>query len=119
VPALNETGAARIALEAFPGFLVGRLGERYYKNDKPRSAAANSVARGRIIDQLRDCRSDALSCSLALGSKRLGERLLHASGDWLDAVLCAVQAHWGWLRKDANFGLPEDVDPVEGWIVTA
>jgi uncharacterized protein DUF429 len=119
VPGLNETGSRKVALEAYPGFMMSRLAERYYKNDKPKSAKANTEARKRILRQLEKQGSEALSCALVVTSPSLYERLLHESGDWLDAVVCAVQAHWGWMRKDANFGLPPSIDPVEGWIVTA
>ncbi len=37
-----------------------------------------------------------------------------ASGDTLDAVLCAVQA-----PGKPDFGLPVRVPPVEGWIIGA
>jgi acyl-CoA synthetase (AMP-forming)/AMP-acid ligase II len=40
-----------------------------------------------------------------------------ASGDRLDAVLCLVQA--AWATAQPGYGMPGDVDPVEGWIVTA
>jgi hypothetical protein len=42
-----------------------------------------------------------------------------ASGDSIDAVLCALQAAWGWTRRRRNFGIPEDAEPLEGWIVGA
>jgi hypothetical protein len=45
-----------------------------------------------------------------------------ASGDALDAVLCLLQAAWGWQRHvngDALFGLHVDLDPLEGWILSA
>ena len=38
-------------------------------------------------------------------------------GDRLDAVLCLVQA--AWAAAQPNHGLPLDVDPIEGWIVSA
>jgi hypothetical protein len=41
------------------------------------------------------------------------------SGDLLDAVICAVQAAWGWKKRNSNFGLPPHAHPSEGWIVTA
>jgi hypothetical protein len=34
----------------------------------------------------------------------------------LDALVCAIQAAWAWTRRDHGFGLPEHVDPLEGWI---
>ena len=42
-----------------------------------------------------------------------------ASGDSLDAVLCAVLAAWAWRRRAEGWGLPADTDPLEGWIVGA
>jgi hypothetical protein len=43
-----------------------------------------------------------------------------ASGDSLDAVLCLVQAAWGWEQQaQGRYGLPADVDPLEGWVVSA
>ena len=38
------------------------------------------------------------------------------SGDELDALLCATQAAWAWAKRNQNFGLPADSDPLEGWI---
>lgn len=40
------------------------------------------------------------------------------AADRLDAVLCLAQAAWGWQRRSRPYGLPEEVDPVEGWIVS-
>ena len=40
-----------------------------------------------------------------------------ASGDALDAVLCLVQA--AWAAQQPGWGLPAEVDPLEGWIVSA
>ena len=39
------------------------------------------------------------------------------SADRLDAVLCLMQAAWAAERPGC--GLPDDVDPLEGWIVSA
>jgi hypothetical protein len=38
-----------------------------------------------------------------------------ASGDTLDAVLCAVQA--AWASSQPEYGIPPGCDPLEGWIV--
>jgi hypothetical protein len=48
--------------------------------------------------------------------------LADARGDSLDAVLCLVQAAWSHARRDSEgpgYGLPTDIDPLEGWIATA
>ena len=31
-----------------------------------------------------------------------------AEGDSLDAVLAAVQAAWSWVRRDEDYGVPQD-----------
>jgi hypothetical protein len=36
--------------------------------------------------------------------------------DDLDALICAVQAAWGWINRDKNYGAPENFDKLEGWI---
>jgi hypothetical protein len=65
---------------------------------------------------------------LEQGRTRLGLRLRlspaqheplleDASGDSPDAVLCLMQA--AWARERPGYGLPSEIDPVEGWIVTA
>jgi hypothetical protein len=47
------------------------------------------------------------------------EILADGSGDLLDAVICATQAAWAWMRRRSNYGLPADAPPGEGWILTA
>ena len=42
-----------------------------------------------------------------------------ASGDRLDAVLCLMQAAWAAGQGAPLYGLPPQMDPLEGWIVTA
>ena len=75
-----------------------------------------------------------LVAALEAGAGRLGLQLTlddtarsllldDAKGDRLDAVLCLMQAAWAEARRDSRpgpgYGLPEAIDPVEGWIVTA
>jgi hypothetical protein len=38
------------------------------------------------------------------------------SGDQLDALLCAIQAAWGWTQRGNRFGVPLNIDTLEGWI---
>ena len=118
-----QRDAQRVALEAYPGLLAREiLGTRSYKSDTP--AKQNSE---RLI-----ARKDLLT-ALELGQTRLDLRLRlsHAqrdalaqdpSGDALDAVLCLVQAAWAQRRYGAGdplCGLPPDLDPLEGWILSA
>lgn len=109
VPGLAEGDRKRIALEAYPALdaraIVGRAS---YKSDA-RDTPARRAARRRIVG--------ALACEATAPLRR---RLVEdASGDSLDALLCALQAARAWRRRSANFGLPARVDPVEGWIAGA
>ncbi|MBT9506082.1 DUF429 domain-containing protein [Rhodoferax sp.] len=115
--------ARRVALEAYPGLLAREvLGNRSYKSDdKARQTPERLIARKDLITALEH------------GQTRLGLRLKlthaqrdlltdDASGDSLDAVLCLMQAAWAESRHasgDARYGLPANMDSLEGWIVTA
>ncbi len=112
IAGLHAGDPQRIALEAYPRRLAHSLIERRsYKNrDLPDRAAARAA----IVHALeQDAAGSSLALMIAdadLRASLLGE----ASGDRLDAVLCLVQAaRASWLP---NHGMPESVDPVEGWI---
>jgi len=115
--------SAKVALEAYPGLLAREvLGQRSYKSDD----------RVKQTPERLIARKDLLT-ALELGQTRLGLRLKlshaqhdalveDASGDSLDAVLCLMQAAWAQQQHVAGaplYGLPPDLDPLEGWIVTA
>ena len=38
------------------------------------------------------------------------------SSDELDALLCALQAAWGWSMRERGYGAPDGYDRLEGWI---
>ena len=118
LPALHRGDARRVALEAYPGLLARELiGARSYKSDDARKHTDERLlARIAIVDALMAGQT-RLKLSLCL-RPALRERLLDdASGDSLDATLCMLQAAWSLGRPD--HGLPAQVDPLEGWIVSA
>ena len=107
-----------LAFEGYPGLLARELiGRRSYKSDERRRQTPDRlIARKDIVDALEQGRT-RLGLRLKL-SHALRARLIDdASGDALDAVLCLMQA--GWASVQPAFGLPDAVDPLEGWIVTA
>jgi hypothetical protein len=110
VPGLAAGDRSRVALEAYPGLFARSITRKPYKNDaRSKQTPERTRARQTIIR--------ALPVEM---SQQLRQKLLEdASGDSLDAVICAAQATWGWRRRRRNFGLPPRVEPVEGWIVTA
>lgn len=123
LPGLHDGDRSRIALEAYPGLLARELlGRRSYKSDdRLKQTPERLIARKDLIT------------ALELGQTRLGLRLKlthaqrdtlidDASGDSLDAVLCLLQAAWAQAQNRqgiSRYGLPEDFDPLEGWIVSA
>jgi hypothetical protein len=118
LPGLHNGDRSRVALEGYPGLLARELiGTRSYKaDDKPRQTAARLIARKDMVAALELGRT-RLALRLKLSPAQHESLVEDASGDWLDAVLCLMQAAWASDRP--RHGLPAQVDPLEGWIVSA
>ena len=110
---------SRVALEGYPGLLARELiGRRSYKSDDAaRRTPERRQARVELLQQL-ERGATRLALSLAVTPAQREVLLDDASGDALDALLCLLQAAWAWLRQP-GYGLPVDMDRLEGWIVTA
>ena len=111
------TRPARIALEAYPGLLAREvIGQRSYKSDeRARQTPERLIARKDLVDALEQGRT-RLGQRLKLSAAQHAALVDDASGDALDAALCLLQA--AWAATQPGFGLPADVDPLEGWIVS-
>ncbi|WP_411877347.1 DUF429 domain-containing protein [Polaromonas sp. YR568] len=120
LPGLHDGDTRRVALEGYPGLLAREvLGSRSYKSDdKAKQTPERLIARKDLITALEN------------GQTRLGLRLKvshaqrdaladDASGDSLDAVLCLMQAAWAMQQGAPRYGLPLEMDALEGWIITA
>lgn len=114
LPGLHAGDHARVALEAYPGALAHELiGKRSYKNSEEPDRL---IARKDIVDALEQGRTKlGLRCRLTHAQR--DALTSDISGDRLDALLCLVQV--AWASQQPGFGLPAEVDPVEGWILTA
>ena len=110
----------RVALEAYPGLLAREvIGNRSYKNDdKAKQTPERLIARKDIITALENGQT-RLALRLKLTHAQRDALVADASGDSLDAVLCMVQAAWAERQGAPMYGLPADMDTLEGWIVTA
>jgi len=122
IPGIVAGDPERVALEAYPGHAVRQLlGGRArisYKNDaRAKQTAEQRDVRAAILRRLT-CVDQPLGLRLAASTKLARSLVDDASGDRLDAALCALQAAWAWRRRDAGYGLPSKVDPLEGWIAT-
>jgi hypothetical protein len=94
--------------------LVGRVS---YKTDDPRKDGEGRRRAREAITAGLEAGCMGMSVSFAPGLRE--PCVTDATADTLDAVLCAVQAAWGWRRRGENYGLPADMDPLEGWTVGA
>jgi hypothetical protein len=119
MPGLHAGDGKRVALEAYPGLLARELiGRRSYKSDeKAKHTPERLIARKDLVTRLEhgDTR---LALRLKLTNAQRDALVHDASGDSLDAVLCLVQAAWAARIGAPSYGLPPDLDPLEGWIVS-
>ena len=121
-PGLHPGDPRRVALEAYPGYLARAvLGGRSYKSDdRAKQTPERLIARKDLIHAME--MGQALDMRLVLSHAQRDALAEDASADSLDAVLCLMQAAWAAQRRaqgDALCGLPAQLDPLEGWIVTA
>ncbi len=124
----------RMALEGYPGLLARELLQqagpaaglgaksRSYKNDaKALQTPERLIARKDMLTALEHGQT-RLGLRLKLTHAQRDRLVDDATGDSLDAVLCLMQAAWAQQQHEAGkprYGLPEAVDPLEGWIITA
>ena len=123
LPGLHGGDTQRVALETYPGMWARRVLQRQsYKNDA--AAKQNTerwLARKNLLHALVWGHED-VPIRLKLSSAMADTLVDDASGDSLDAVICMLQAGWAQQRfeqGDALYGLPHDMDRLEGWIVNA
>ncbi|MBI2750630.1 MAG: DUF429 domain-containing protein [Burkholderiales bacterium] len=119
----SEPQTRRVALEAYPGLLAREvLGRRSYKSDeRAKQTPERLIARKDLLHALETGQT-RLELRLKLSHSQRDTLVADATGDGLDAVLCLVQAAWGQQRHAAGnprYGLPPDIDPLEGWILSA
>ncbi|MCY7305812.1 MAG: DUF429 domain-containing protein [Rhodoferax sp.] len=112
--------AGRVALEAYPGLLAREvLGHVSYKSDDRDKQTRERFAARQTLVQALELGETRLGLQLEIDRAMRQQLLDVATGDTLDAVLCLMQAAWGSSRGWPMFGLPGNLDPLEGWILTA
>ena len=111
---VDAPGRRRVALETYPGFTARQVIRSSYKSDdRARQTPERSVARKLLLEALQD---GGAGLSVRLACTRAWHRRMcdDASGDLMDAAICALQA--GHALRLSRWGFPSRVDPVEGWI---
>ncbi len=119
-PGLHVGDKTRVALEAYPGMLARHFlsNQSYKSDDRKKQTQERLIARKNLIHGL-ESGIPHLNLRLKLSNAQRDTLVDDPKGDLLDAVLCMVQAAWADQRADQNYGMPSNIDSIEGWIVTA
>jgi hypothetical protein len=109
----------RVIMESYPALVARRvIGKEAYKHDQvSRQTGEHEDARTRIVAALM---SGLVTADYGINVRidsQYDALVTDASGDMLDAMLCALQAAWGYQNRDRDYGVPAGVDRAEGWIV--
>ncbi len=118
IPGMHVGDPERIAIEAYPGFSARTMTRESYKaDDRAKQTPERRRVRASIVATLvNDGGPFGLRVTADCGL--IATLTRDPTGDRLDAVLAALQAAWSLERRDGHYGLPIDIDPIEGWIAT-
>lgn len=117
---VRRLDSLQVIVEAYPAIVARRfIGKRSYKNDtKSKQTLELAQARADIVNGLYSkMLTDVYGLKLNMPEVLSRELVDDATGDTLDSVLCAIQAAWAYLNKDQGYGVPQQVNTSEGWIV--
>ena len=118
LPGLHDADPSRLALEAYPGLLARTITRAPYKTDeRAKQTSARRGARETIVAAL-ESGAHPLGLALSLESGQRAALIEDAAGDLLDAALALIQSAWSLRAGPPDFGLPREIDPLEGWIAT-
>ncbi|WP_370262869.1 DUF429 domain-containing protein [Limnobacter sp.] len=121
IPGMQKGDAARVALEAYPGYLARQILNRasYKSDDKNKDTPDRRQARTELLNAVEE--GMLLGIRVQVRPYLRPKLLEDAKADHLDALLCCLLAAWAFkqrqLRQDMHYGMPARIDPVEGWIV--
>jgi hypothetical protein len=107
---------ARIALEAYPGFTARKVCRASYKSDTAANQTPDRASNRRAILRALEAGKAGLEIALEITPAWSRRLLADGSGDLIDAVICGLQA--GHAAMLPHYGLPADLDPLEGWIAS-
>ena len=112
----KRTHIKRIALEAYPGFTARKITRNSYKSDSPAKQTRERQDRRELILDALSAGQAGLAIRLEADRQWRKRIIADPRGDFLDAVICSLQAGHAALQR--NFGLPRTLDTLEGWIAS-
>ncbi|TAH45769.1 MAG: DUF429 domain-containing protein [Betaproteobacteria bacterium] len=119
IAGIIDADPQRVAVEAYPGLLARSITTAPYKSDdRAKQTAARRDSRAHIVRALQAANEPARP-ALAVPDMLLAQLIDDAAGDHLDAALALAQAAIALRAGAPNFGLPDEVDTLEGWIAGA
>jgi Protein of unknown function (DUF429) len=115
----RRNGDDRVAVEAYPAVVARRfLGRAAYKRDAAPDTPDRKSARETLLAGLESATlREAYGFIVVMDNRWREEFVADPSADALDSLLCAIQAAWAYLERDENYGVPQECDLDEGWIV--
>jgi hypothetical protein len=115
----RRNGDDRVAVEAYPAVVARRfLGRTAYKRDAVPDTPERRSARETLLAGLESkTLLEAYGFTLEMDDRWRKQFVGEPSADALDSLLCAVQAAWAYTKRDENYGVPQECDPDEGWIL--
>lgn len=116
---MRQTDAPRLVVEAYPA-LVARIlveSEKYKPEAEAAQAAARSTRQKMVTGLAGGPLKKRYGFIVEMPAEVRSACIDDESGDYIDAVLAAVQAAWALTQKDDGYGIPQNADPLEGWIV--
>ena len=115
----RRNGDDRVAVEAYPAVVARRfLGRTAYKRDAVPDTPERRSARETLLAGLEsETLLEAYGFTLEMDDRWRKQFVGEPSADALDSLLCAVQAAWAYTKRDENYGVPQECDRDEGWIL--
>ena len=120
VPLRQGSSKASIVVEGYPKLVASKaVGKSVYKSNFPyQESSTQTEVRKSILQwtkskEAQECYGFIVKLNNAVADKCLND----PKGDELDAVLCAMQATWAWTKRWSRYGVPDQCDQLEGWIV--
>jgi hypothetical protein len=117
-------GDSRKLFEVYPGVFAERFcGDKGYKEGRRAQALERAAKRESMLGLMcRERFQKVYGFTVKMGERHARRMIDDAKGDFLDALICAIQAAWAWNKRHENYVLPgpDVVDPdvlaFEGWI---
>ncbi|MEN8615455.1 hypothetical protein ABFB09_09350 [Dehalogenimonas sp. THU2] len=120
VPFRDGTPNAGIVVEGYPKLVAEEaVGKLRYKSESPSvdSRILHDIRNSILIWLTSHEVLKSYGFKVQIDRAHFNECLSDGKGDKLDALLCTLQAAWAWSRRSHQYGIPNDCDLLEGWII--